>query len=192
MTGVSPSPVETAPSRKRLIQVAALAWFAIIGLDFLMNAGLLAPFYRWDQPGFLPPVKMFQYIPLGYASFLLWSIALVWLAVRTRSYTAASGAVFGARLGALLGGAAFLGWLSIFSFPPVMLFCWAFDHAVSFTVAGAVIGGTLTAPRLRPAVRRVFVLVGICLLVTVAMQSFGLAPVKVPHGPVGIGWNPNK
>ncbi|MBZ5618066.1 MAG: hypothetical protein LAQ69_04915 [Acidobacteriia bacterium] len=132
MSGISPSLAATVPSRKRLIQVAALAWFAIIGLDLLMNAGLLAPFYHWDQPGLLPPMKMFQYIPLGYASFLFWSIALVWLIVRTRSYSAAAGARFGAKLGALLGGAAFLGWLSMFSFPPVMLFCWAFDHAVSF------------------------------------------------------------
>ena len=33
-------------SRKRLIQITALAWFAVIGLDFFLDAGLLARFYR--------------------------------------------------------------------------------------------------------------------------------------------------
>jgi hypothetical protein len=190
MSTLSPLVTGTVPSRKRLIQVVALAWFAVIGIDFLLNAGLLAPFYHWDQPGLLPPMKMFQYIPLGYVSFLFWSIALVWLVVRTRSFGMAAGARFGMTLGVLLGGAAFLGWLSLFSFPPVMLFCWALDHAVSFTLAGAVIGGSLTAPRLRPAVRRVLILVAVCLAVTVAMQSLGLAPIKIPKGHISFGWDP--
>ncbi|HUI57140.1 MAG TPA: hypothetical protein VLY04_19325 [Bryobacteraceae bacterium] len=188
----SVSIADTVPSRKRLVQATALAWFAIIGLDLLMNAGLFAPFYRWDQPGLLPPLKMFQYLPLGYAAFLLWSIALAWLVLRTRSYGIAAGARFGAILGGLLGAAALVGWLSIFAFPPLMLFLWALDHAVCFTAAGAVIGGSLSAPRLRPMVRRVFVLVGLCVAVTIAMQSLGLAPVNVPHGRISVGWDPNK
>jgi hypothetical protein len=188
MSTPSPSFADTAPSRKRLIQVAVLAWVAVIGIDFLLNAGLLAPFFHWDQPGLLSPIKMFQYIPLGYASFLFWSIALVWLVVRTRSYGAATGARFGLKLGVLWGGATFLGWLSIFSFPPLMIFCWALDYAIYFTLAGAVIGGSLTVPRLQPAVRRVVVLIVACVVVTVAMQSFGLAPVSVSQGRVGVGW----
>jgi len=184
MSARAPSRAEAHPSRMRLIHVTALAWLAILGLDFFLNAGLLARFYRWDTPGLLPPVKMFQLIPLGYAAFLLWSVALVWLIARTRAYGAAAGARFGAKLGALLGGAAFLGWLSLFSIPPLMLFCWAFDHAVSFTVGGAVIGAGLAAPRLRTVTRRVLMLVAIALVVTVAMQSLGLAPVVVHTGVV--------
>jgi len=183
---------DAVPTRRRVVQAIALAWFAEIGLDLLMNAGLFAPFYRWDQPGLLPPIKMFEYIPLGYAAFLLWSIAFAWLVVRTRSYGLRAGARLGATLGGLLGAAAFAGWLSIFAFPPLMLFLWAVDHAVLCTTAGAVIGGSLTAERLRPLVARVCVLVGLCVAVVITMQSLGLAPVNLPQGRIGIGWDPNK
>ena len=183
---------DTAPSRKRLVQATALAWFSIIGLDLLMNAGLFAPFYHWDQPGLLPSLKMFQYIPIGYAAFLVWCIAFAWLVVRTRSYGFMAGARLGATLGGLLGCAAFLGWLSLLAFPPRMLFLWALCQAVCFTAAGAVIGGSLRAVRLRPLVGRVFALVGLCVVVVVAMQSLGLAPVNAPQGRMGIGWDRNK
>jgi hypothetical protein len=164
-----------------------LAWLAVIGLDFLLNAGVLAPFYDWERPGLLPPSKMFQYIPLGYASFLFWSIVLVWLLARTHSYGAAAGARFGAKLGALLGGAAFLGGLSIYAFPPLMQFCWAVAQALIFTLAGAVIGASLTARRLRPAVGGVLAFVAACLIITVAMQNLGLTPVHAPQGHVRFG-----
>jgi hypothetical protein len=184
--------VEPAPPRKRLIQVTALAWFAIIGLDLLLNACLFAPFYQWEQPGFLPPLKMFRYIPLGYAAFLLSRIALVWLIVRTHSYGAGPGAAFGAKLGVLFGGAAFLGWLSLFALPKVMLFCWALDHMLVFILACAVIGAGLRAERLRPLVLRVVALFLLCLVATIVPQSLGLVPAKTAHGRVGIGWDPDK
>ena len=61
MSASSLSLAEAIPSRKRLLQVAALVWFAVIGIDLLLNAGLLARFYHWEQPGLLPPIRMFQY-----------------------------------------------------------------------------------------------------------------------------------
>ena len=56
-------------SRRRLIQITALAWFAVIGLDFFLDAGLLARFYRWDLPGFLTPLKMFSTSPSATPHF---------------------------------------------------------------------------------------------------------------------------
>jgi hypothetical protein len=183
----------STPTRKRLIQVTLLAWVAVIGFDFLMNAGLLAPFYKWELPGFLPPLKMFQYIPLGYAAFLLWSVVVVWLVVRLHAYGARAGAIFGAKLGGLLSGAAFLGWLSIFAFPAAMLFCWSLDHFLTFALVGAIAGSGLAAPRLRSLTWRVIVLVLICVSVSFVMQNLGLVPARTVHGGrIGIGWDPNR
>jgi hypothetical protein len=176
MATIAQSAAITVPTPQRLIQATALAWVSMIGLDLLMNAGVLAPFCRWEQPGLLSPAKMFQYIPLGYASFLLWCITLVWLVRQTHSYGALVGARFAAKLGGLLGGAAFLGGLSIFSIAPVTLFCWALDCLADFTLAGAVIGAGLTAPRLGPIVRRVFAVLALCVVFTIALQTVGLAP----------------
>jgi hypothetical protein len=111
-------------SRKRLIQITALAWFAVIGLDFFLDAGLLARFYRWDLPGFLPPLKMFQFIPFGYAAFLLWTILLVWLMTRLSITGFRAGAIFGLKVGVLLAAAGFFGQLSVFAFPARMLLLW--------------------------------------------------------------------
>jgi hypothetical protein len=173
------------------MQVSALAWLAIIGLDLLMNAGLLARFYNWELPGFLPPMKMFQFIPLGYAAFLLWSITLVWLIRRTGAIGLGAGAAFGAKLGVLLAGAAFLGWMSIFAFPARMLFCWAVDHVLTYTLAGAVVGSGLAAPRLRKLTFAVIALVVACVVISVVMQSLGLVPARTMHGgQIGIGWKP--
>jgi hypothetical protein len=48
----TPAEALVAPvSRRRFIQITALAWFAVIGLDFFLDAGLLARFYHWDLPG---------------------------------------------------------------------------------------------------------------------------------------------
>jgi hypothetical protein len=193
MSAPAQTTVTSPPTGKRLIQLTALAWFAYIGFDLLMNAGVLAQFYNWQLPGFLPPMKMFQYIPLGYAAFLLHSILLVWLMVRIRTYGARAGAVFGAKFGALIAVAGFLGQMSIFTFPAGMLFCWAVFHALTFTLVGAVIGSGLAAPRLRALTLRVIALFLICGVVSVVMQNLGLVPAVNQHGGrVRIGWQPNR
>jgi hypothetical protein len=45
------NPVSTPVPLRRSIRIAVLAWFAVVGLDFFLNAGLLARFYHWDLPG---------------------------------------------------------------------------------------------------------------------------------------------
>ena len=170
----------TSTTRKRLVQVIALSWFAVIGLDFLLNAGLFAPFYRFDLPGFLSPMKMFQRIPLGYASYLVQNILLGWMMVRIGVMGGKAGAIFGAKFGVLIGGAGLLGWLSLFSYPALMLSCWAVFYALAATLAGMVIGSGLAAQRLRPMVLRLVAFFVICILCAVVMQSLGLVPaVKV-------------
>jgi hypothetical protein len=176
-------------SRKRLIQIAALAWFAVIGLDFFLDAGLLARFYRWDLPGFLPPLKMFLYIPFGYAAFLLWTILLVWLMTRLSITGFRAGAIFGLKVGVLLAAAGFFGQLSVFAFPAGMLLLWLVANTSIFTMAGAVTGAALAAQRLRPIARRVVALVLVCLIGGIVLQNIGPNPAaKIFPGRVGIHW----
>jgi hypothetical protein len=182
-----------APTRKRLIQVAALAWLAFLGVDVLMNAGLLGPFLNWEQPGLLPPMKMFRYIPLGYAAFLLLTILVLWLMLQLNVRGARAGAIFGAKFGGLMAAAGFLGEMSIYTFPKRMLFCFALDKLVYCVVLGAVIGSGLAAERLRSLTKRVIALFFLCVVVAVVMQNLGLVPARTFKGErVGIGWNPKK
>jgi len=180
-------------SRKRLIQITALAWFAVIGLDFFLDAGLLARFYRWDLPGFLPPLKMFQFIPFGYAAFLLWTILLVWLMTRLSITGFRAGAIFGLKVGVLLAAAGFFGQLSVFAFPASMLLLWLVANTSIFTIAGAVTGAALAAQRLRPLARRVVALVLLCLVGGIVLQNIGPNPAaKIFPGRVGIHWEKDK
>jgi len=179
-------------SRKRLIQITALAWFAVIGLDFFLDAGHLARFYRWDLPGFLPPLKMFQFIPFGYAAFLLWTILLVWLMTRLSITGFRAGAIFGLKVGVLLAAAGFFGQLSVFAFPARMLLLWLVANTSIFTIAGAVTGAALAAQRLRPLARRVVALVLLCLVGGIVLQNIGPNPAaKIFPGRVGIHWDKN-
>lgn len=186
--------VALRPTRKRLIQVTALGWLAIIGIDLLMNAGILGPFINWEQPGLLPPMKMFQYIPLGYAAFLLLTVLLLWLMLRLNVSGARAGAVFGVKFGVLLAAAGFLGEMSIFAFPKATLFCFALDKALYCIVLGAVIGSGLAAESLRPLTRRVVALFLLCIVISVVMQNLGLVPARTFKGErVGIiRWDPTK
>jgi hypothetical protein len=43
-----------------------LGWLAMIGVDFFLHAGLLAPLYDWDSPFLLRPDEAFVRIPIGY------------------------------------------------------------------------------------------------------------------------------
>jgi hypothetical protein len=180
-------------SRWRIIQITLLAWFAVISLDYFMNAGLLARFYNWNLPGFLSPLKMFQYIPLGYACFLLWCILLVWLMTRLFVSGFRAGAIFGMKVGILLSVAGFLGQMSIFDFPAWMFLLWIVPNTLSFTVAGAVAGAGLAATHLRPLVLRVAMLFLVCFIGGTVMQNIGPNPAaKMFSGPAGISMEKNR
>lgn len=179
--------VLTLVSPRRLIQITALAWFAVIGLDFFLDAGLLARFYRWDLPGFLPPLKMFLYIPLGYVAFLLWTILLVWLMIRLPVSGFRAGAMFGLKVGILIAAAGFFGEMSVFAFPAWMLLLWMAANTLIFTAAGAVTGAGLAAPRLRRLALRVVALTLVGLVAGIVLQNIGPNPAaKMLPGRAGI------
>ncbi len=160
----------------RVIQAVVLAWFAMLGFDFLLHAGLLARFYVEPGPFLLPPIEAFRRIPLGYASFLLHAVLLVWLMNRLRVGGAKSGLRFGLQLGILVWGAAALGMLSITSASPTLLLGWFLGQSVELGIAGAVAGAALAAARLRGVVFAVVGLILLSVTITVILQASGLAP----------------
>ncbi len=166
------------PTRTRVVAITMLAWIAVIGADLLMNAGLLGPFLNWEQPGFLPMMKMFAYIPLGYAAFLVATVLLVWLMLRLGIRGARAGAVFGAKFGVVMAAAGLLGDLSIYAFSTRTLVCFAVDKAFYCIVVGTVVGAGLAAQRLRGLLLRVIAFVVLSFVVAITMQNLGLVQMK--------------
>jgi hypothetical protein len=136
---------------------------------------------------------MFQYIPLGYASFLLWIVLPLWLMTRLSVTGFRAGALFGLKLGILLADAGFFGQLSIFAFPAGMLLLRMAVGALIFTLSGAVTGAGLAAPRLRPLALRVAALFLVCLAAGTVLRNIGPNPAaKMFPGRVGIGWEKDR
>jgi hypothetical protein len=175
----NPAVISTASgvsSIRQLVLVVLLAWISMLGVDFFLHGELLAVLYQQESGFLLPPAQAFALIPLGYAAFLLMAILLVWLMTRIDVKGALQGAIFGLKLGALVWGALALGLLSISTASLALVAGWFAGQTIELAVAGALVGAAREGMRLR----RLFawVLAGIVLLViiTVALQSLGLAP----------------
>ena len=67
------------PSKRRIVGAVFLSWLAVLGLDFPLHGGILARLYQEPSPFLLSPEQSFKLIPLGYLSFLLVSVLIVWL-----------------------------------------------------------------------------------------------------------------
>jgi hypothetical protein len=168
------TPLSLSPRRR--ILVAALAWLAMLGFDFLLHAGVLSRLYTQSSPFLLPPERAFTLIPLGYASFILLAISLVWLAPQLRIRSSSGGFIFGLRLGALVWGALVLGLASISTASSSLLLAWFIGQTLELGMAGAVVGSALGGMGMRALTVRVLVLVVAAFALTVALQSLGLAP----------------
>ena len=168
------TPLSLSPRRR--ILVAALAWLAMLGFDFLLHAGVLSRLYTQSSPFLLPPERAFTLIPLGYASFILLAISLVWLAPQLQIRSSSGGFIFGLRLGALVWGALVLGLASISTASSSLLLAWFIGQTLELGMAGAVVGSALGGMGTRALTVRVLVLVVAAFALTVALQSLGLAP----------------
>jgi hypothetical protein len=159
--------------------IALLAWLGMVGFDFLLHGGLLARLYMQGSPFLLPPLDAFRLIPLGYAAFLLLAVLLVWL-MRLAGVTGArSGFWFGLQLGGLAWGALVLGLASISTIPLPLAAGWWAGQTLELGVGGAIAGRALEAGLKRGLVLSVVAGVLACLVVTVALQSLGLAPAVI-------------
>lgn len=156
--------------RKR-IQLIILAWLAMIGFDLFWHAGVVADLYGQPHPFLLAPERAFALIPVGYLSFLLLAVLLVWLAVGVGVDTGRAGATFGLKLGALTWGALLLGLFSIATAPPLLLAAWFAPQTVEMGLAGAVVGYGVSMPRLRGLFGRILLLVLVLAVAAIVLQN---------------------
>ncbi len=165
-----------SPSKWRVFLLTLIAWLAMLGFDFLLHAGLLAGLYLQPSPFLAPPAAAFALIPVGYFSFLLLAILLIWLMLRLKLAGGRRGALFGLEVGGLAWGAFVLGLLSISTAGVSLLIGWFVGQTVELAIAGAVIGSGLAGTRLRRLFVVVIVFVLLSVATTIILQSIGIVP----------------
>lgn len=122
------------------IRLTLLAWLSMIGFDFFLHAGMLAPLYAKESAFLLPLEQAFALIPVGYLSFLGLAILLVWLMAKLEIQDWRKGALFGAQVGLLAWGSLILGLFSISTASPLLLAGWLLGQTLELAIAGTVIG----------------------------------------------------
>jgi hypothetical protein len=169
-------PVFTAVPFSRTALTVAVVWLLMLGIDFFVHGGLLAALYLGESSFLLPPKQAFLLIPLGYLSFLLLAVLLVWLMTRLQIAGARDGLLFGLQLGVLVWGAEVLGLASISTADPLLLAGWFVGQTIELAFAGAVAGLALAGTRL-PRLFMLVLLISVGLaVITILMQSLGFAP----------------
>ena len=154
-----------------LVKIGLLAWLAVIGFDLFLHAGVLAGLYSEPSPFLLPPEEAFRLIPLGYLSFLVLIVLLVWLMPRLSIVGWKGGLVFGVIVGTLIWGALCLGLLSISTAPPVLLLGWFLGQTVELGIAGMVLGSGLATERLRPLLIKVLIFFTVTVTLGIILQN---------------------
>jgi hypothetical protein len=161
------------PPTGYLIKITLLSWFSMIGFDFFLHAGLLAPLYSQPSPFLLSPERAFALIPLGYLSFLIFGIFLLWLMVRLEIKGWKKGAIFGLQVGFLTWGSFSLGLYSISTVSPLLLTGWFLGQALELGIAGGVIGHGLEQSKLRRLFISVSIFVAVSVVLSVILQNVG-------------------
>ena len=155
----------------RLAGITLLAWLSVIGFDFLLHAGILAPLYADPHPFLLPPERAFVLIPVGYLSFLLLVILVVWLMVRLEISGWQSGFIFGLQLGALIWAAVTIGLISISTAPLILMVGWFIGQTIETGIAGLVVGAGLAADRLRTILIWVILFSIVAFVIGILLQN---------------------
>ncbi len=165
-----------AHSKQHVLLLTFIAWLSMLSFDFLLHAGLLAELYLQPSPFLLPPLTAFALIPVGYLSFLLLAVLLVWLMIRLKLAGWRQGALFGLELGGLTWGAFVLGLLSVSTASFSLLIGWFIGQTLELALAGAVIGSGLAGVRLRRLFGVVMIFVLLSVITTIILQSLGVVP----------------
>ncbi|MEX2144714.1 MAG: hypothetical protein WD740_08960 [Anaerolineales bacterium] len=162
---------------KRPLPTILLAWFAMLGVDFLLHGGLLAGLYINDSPFLLSPLESFSRIPLGYSGFFLLALMLVWLMPRFNLVSWKAAFWFGIRLGAIIWGAFVLGLISISTIEIPLALAWFLGQTLELGVGAVVVERTSKATSLRRIAWLVLLGVIIAFVITIVLQSSGLVPI---------------
>lgn len=153
-----------------------ISWLYMIGFDFFLHAGLLARLYTRPSPFLLSADQAFIRIPLGYLSFLVMAVILIWF-METRNVIGwKSGFLFGLKFGALIWIASMLGLYSISTASLYLLLGWGAGQALELGIAGIIIGSALAGKRLSKLILWAAVFVIIMLIITIVLQIVGFAP----------------
>lgn len=168
-------------SKGRIVALTLIAWLSMLGVDFLVHGGLLADLYSQPSPFLVSPATAFALIPVGYLSFLLLAVLLVWLLLRLQLAGWRAGALFGLEVGGLIWGAFVLGLLSISTASVPLLLGWFVGQTAELAIAGAVVGSGLAGMRVWRLSWVVVGLVVVCILATIILQSLGVVPtIRLP------------
>jgi hypothetical protein len=168
--------IAMAHSKRFMFQLVLIAWLAMLGLDLLLHAGLLAGLYLQPSPFLLPPLTALRLIPVGYLSLLLIAALVAWLMIRLKFTGWRTGALFGLELGSLIGGSFVLGLFSISTASPSLLIGWFIGQTVEMALAGAVLGSGLAEMRLRRLFSLVLVFVLLSVITVIILQTLGVVP----------------
>ena len=122
--GVDMIAQKTNSSNRRLALIAMVSWLSMLGFDFFLHAGLLAGLYQETSPFLLSPLEAFKRIPLGYLSFLLLAVLLIWLMCRLKIVGLFPGLSFGMKLGVFIWGSGALGLLSVSTASFILMAGW--------------------------------------------------------------------
>ena len=151
-----------------------ISWLSMLGFDLFLHGGLLAGLYKQPHPFLLSPERSFALIPLGYLSFLLLAVLLVWLITRMALQGWRRSAIFALQVGFLIWGSFSLGLISISTIPLALLAGWFIGQTVEMGIGGAVIGIGLKSPKLGRLFFSVFGFVIMMVILTVVLQNVGL------------------
>ncbi|MGA9533407.1 MAG: hypothetical protein WBR18_11880 [Anaerolineales bacterium] len=166
-------------SRRRFFGIAFLAWFGVLGFDLMLHGAVLSSFYVQATSFLLPPMESFRRIPIGYASFLIGVLLLGWLISKTNVRGWRQGFGFGGLVGGGIWVSLALGMYSISTAPAPLLLGWVLGQTLEMAYAGSVMAEGFFTDRIR---RLTVVVVGLTLLfvvLTIILQSIGLASAVV-------------
>jgi hypothetical protein len=160
----------------RPLPTVLTAWLLSVGVDLFLHGGLLARLYVIPNAFVLPADQAFRRIPFGYLAFLLLTAALFWFCRRVDVRGVGAGWRHGLVIGIVLWGALVLGLYSISTASVPLLVGWWLGQAVELGVAGGVIGGLAAGVSFRRMLLWVTFIVFVLVVLTVALQSLGIAP----------------
>jgi len=154
-----------------LLKVGALVLLSMIGFDLFLHAGVLAPLYASPSPFLLAPEEAFRRIPLGYLSFAILTVLIVWIMYRLHLKGWRRGLGFGLAFGVLVWGSFVLGLLSISTASPALLIGWFVGQTAELGIGGLVVGSGLATDRLRSLLVKVVVFFAVAAVLAIVLQN---------------------